>query len=263
MTSVSTLNLQACPKLKLFAASSCKNLLVLKLAGLMHLEKVDLSCSSLISLDISGCTALNFLFCNDSIALTSVLLSDCCRLKMLIANNCPALVCLDLTNCANLKILHCKENSVESLDLSACVSLTELKCSGSKIRSLDVSPAAATLVKLCSDRCVLLEVLCATGCNKLDTLWCGYCPLLQKLSLQGCSSLARLWCKGSGKYHGVNMKLLHALETNVDIQKKRLHRKACTVVSFALRTLCFQPADTVKPSIVDDCRGSFVARALC
>jgi len=78
----------------------------------------DIDCcrKKLISLDLSNCPNLRYLYCY--------------------SNN---LTTLDLRNCQNLYYLSCWRNKLSNLDLSNCINISKLICNNNKLTSLDVS----------------------------------------------------------------------------------------------------------------------------
>ncbi len=79
------------------------------------------------SLNVSGCTNLAYLDCNHNRSLTSLDVTGCTALVELscINNN---LTSLDVSTCTNLKLLDCDSNNLTSLNVSACTALNYLKC---------------------------------------------------------------------------------------------------------------------------------------
>ncbi len=94
-------------------------------------------CSSLVSLDLSGDTALTDLDCSYT-EITSIDLSDNTALTTL---NCyhGKLTSLDLSSNTELKSLYCDNNELTELNISACNKLIEMNCEGNHLTSLTLS----------------------------------------------------------------------------------------------------------------------------
>ena len=191
--------------------------------------------SSLASLDVSGCAALQYLSCNGH-SLTFLDVSGCVSLKELYCSG-NSLTSLDVSECVSLQILYCGANRLTSLDISGCVSLhtlwmpsnysltslnlagcvslKELYCSANSLTSLDVSECVSLQILYCGanrltsldvSECVSLQILyCGanrltsldiSGCVSLHTLDCSY-NSLTSLNLAGCVSLQELYCGGN------------------------------------------------------------------
>lgn len=126
----------------------------LDLAGAKNLKRVSLADSSLTSLDLGGCTALEDLQCQRSLLLTRLCVSGCSSLHTMSLHSC-CLQQIDLTGCAKLHTLDCNGSPLESLDLTGCASLRLLTCARTRLKMLDVSPVAATLESVMCDSCPL------------------------------------------------------------------------------------------------------------
>ena len=114
-------------------------------------DLIQLACSSnqLTSLNVSGCTSLEFLYCHNN-QLTSLNASGCMSLGYLDCNN-NQLTSLDVSGCTSLENLLCYNNQLTSLDVSDCMSLGYLDCNNNQLTSLNVS-----------------------GCTSLQCLYCKY-----------------------------------------------------------------------------------------
>src|SRR5690606_38530105 len=88
-------------------------------------------------LDLNGCTALKFLYCNDN-GLTSLDVSGCTSLQLLEGYN-NGLSWLDASGCTSLMWLKCDANQLTSLDVTGCSALQELSCNNNQLSNLDVS----------------------------------------------------------------------------------------------------------------------------
>lgn len=124
------------------------------------LEKLTCYYTPLVSLDVSGCGALKELYCNHNTSLVSLDVRGCTSLEKLYCYNtslseldvtgCRVLECLrchdnvslsslNVKGCAALKELYCHNDRLVGMDLSGCVSLTTLYCYGNHIAALDVT----------------------------------------------------------------------------------------------------------------------------
>ncbi len=79
-------------------------------------RKIDVTFLNLTSLNVSKCTSLINLYCNNN-KLTSLDLTDCTHLYELYCYN-NKLTSLDLTGCTQLYMLYCYNNKLTSLDLT-------------------------------------------------------------------------------------------------------------------------------------------------
>ena len=123
----------------------------------------------LTSLDVSACTALTSLECDE----------------------CAYLTNLDVSNCTALTYLNCGYNNLSSLNLSTCTALTTLKCYGCPLVSLDVS--ANTLLTYLNCFYCGLTSLDVSDCTVLDSLAC-FANQLTSLDLSDNATLTFLSC---------------------------------------------------------------------
>ena len=124
------------------------------------LEKLTCYYTPLVSLDVAGCRALKELYCNHNTSLVSLDVRGCTSLERLYCYNtslsgldvtgCRVLECLrchdnaslaslDVKGCAALKELYCHNDRLVGMDLSGCISLTTLYCYGNHVAALDVT----------------------------------------------------------------------------------------------------------------------------
>lgn len=91
----------------------------------------------LTSLDVTKCTALTTLECNNN-ALNSLDVTKCINLTELYCgeNN---LTSLDVTKCINLFLLRCDNNKLTTLDITKCIKLGGLNCDNNQLSLLDIS----------------------------------------------------------------------------------------------------------------------------
>ena len=93
--------------------------------------------SALASLDVSGLTALQTLYCQYNV-LTSLDVSSLTALQTLFCNS-NSLTSLDVSGLTALYYLDCHANSLTSLDVSGLTALQTLYCQDNALTSLDVS----------------------------------------------------------------------------------------------------------------------------
>ena len=138
---IETLDVSMCPDLvtlKCGAYYPSRTLTSLDITGCSKLEYLDCSSGHLASLDVSSCPALTYLYChyND---LETLNVSGLTHLTTI---NCSVnkLTSLDVEGCTALQQLACGTNPIPSLNLSTCTALKRLDCpNNSKLQQLDVS----------------------------------------------------------------------------------------------------------------------------
>ncbi len=183
----------------------------LDVSGCTALQYLDCEDNSLISLDISGCSALDTLDCSGN-QLASMDVSGCASLVSL---DCGfnQLTSLDVSGCTALQYLDCGGNSLISLDISGCSALETLMCQYNQLTSLDVSQnTALAYLNCCPNQLTSLDVsqntaLVSLGCgfNQLTSLdvsqntalaylFCGR-NQLTSLDVSGCTALQYLDCE--------------------------------------------------------------------
>ena len=145
--------------------------------------------SKLTSLDVSGCTALTELKCNDN-QLTSLDVSSCTALTTLDCYR-NKLTSLNVSGCTALKELKCYDNQLTALDVSQNTALTTLDCYRNKLTSLDVSSCTALTELKCNDnQLTALDVSQNTALTELEC----YKNKLTSLDVSSCTALTRLKC---------------------------------------------------------------------
>jgi Leucine-rich repeat (LRR) protein len=171
---------------------------------------LDCSLNNLTSLDVSRCTRLAELYCNNNPRLSALEVSpeltilncSACSLTQLDVSRCNRLVdltcyynelaVLDVSNCTllnyldvdnnnltrldvsrnrALKGLICDNNSISALDVSTCTSLTSLDCKKNRLTRLDVSRNKA-LINLSCDMNDL-TALDVSGNAMIESLICN------------------------------------------------------------------------------------------
>ena len=183
----------------------------LDVSGCSSLQTLDCNNNQLTSLNVSGCSSLQTLYCSYN-QLVSLDVSGCSSLQSLNCSFNNQLVSLDVNGCSSLQTLDCRCNQLVSLDVSGCSSLQTLYCHNNQLTSLDVSGFGLLQTLECySNQLVSLDV---SGCSSLQTLNCtnnqltsldvsGFGILqtlnctnnqLTRLDVSGCSSLQTLEC---------------------------------------------------------------------
>ena len=161
----------------------------LDVSGCTSLESLQCQNNQLTSLKLSGCTSLNWLNCTYN-QLTSLNVSGCTSLETLSCYN-NQLTSLDASGCTSLNWLACYRNQLTSLDVSGCTSLVDLLCQDNQLTSLNVSGCTSLECLSCGGN--QLTSLNASGCTSLNYLNCPY-NQLTSLDVSGCTSLEQLYC---------------------------------------------------------------------
>lgn len=161
----------------------------LDLSGCTALEFLYCSNNTLTSLDLNSCTALTELECMDN-SLSNLNLNSC---TALISLNCidNLLITLDINNCTALKYFNCNNNSLETLNLSGCTALQSLNCSHNALTSLNVSGCTALQSLNCGYNSLI--TLNISNCTILRSLDCDN-NLLTTLDINNCKALRFLFC---------------------------------------------------------------------
>ena len=178
------------------------NLITLDLSGCTALTELRCEENKLTTLDVSGCTSLTLLRCSDN-QLMGLDVSGCTALAELSCykNN---LTGLDLSACrTSLMWLTCGEDQSTTLDLSGFASLASLRCYGKNLIHIDLSGCSAlTSIEGLLDNGYLpnndpssgsLVTLDLAGCSSLTELTC-YNNQLARLDVSGCAALTKLSC---------------------------------------------------------------------
>ena len=154
------------------------------------LKKLHCYSNSITSLDVSGCKALETLYCNDNSSLASLDVSGCEALEILDCSN-NRITSLDVSGCEVLKTLSCSNNRITSLDVSECEVLERLLCSDNRLTTLDVSRCKALEYLSChTNRLTTLDV---SECEVLERLFCSD-NRLTTLDVSRCKALEYLSC---------------------------------------------------------------------
>ena len=109
----------------------------LDLSGCTALEYLDCGGSSISSIDVSGCAALDTLVCKNN-RIASLNAEGCVSLRLLnCANN--QIEALSISDCGVLRFLECRWNRITELELSSCPELTVLICTDNRLKTLDLT----------------------------------------------------------------------------------------------------------------------------
>ena len=142
-------------------------------------ELISLNCSmtELKSVIVSGCTKLEYLYC-EAVNSGGAGERDCLK-------------DLDVTKNTALKVLNCGGNELTVLDVSKNTELRYLNCTNNKISAVNVGECTKLTALLCgANRIATLDV---HNCLKLDTLDCQ-ANLISTLDVSLCTSLTRFTC---------------------------------------------------------------------
>ena len=157
-----------------------------------EIKHIDVDYNHLTSLDVSGCTALEWLSC-EYYQLTALDISRCTALIYLDCSD-NQLTSLDVSGCTALEVLYCDDNQMTSLDVSGCTALTYLYCYDNQLTALDISGCTALSSFDYTNR--QLTSLDASGCTALEVLYCYY-NQMTSLDISGCTALTYLDCNSN------------------------------------------------------------------
>lgn len=195
---VKELNFVRCPNLKIVRLWDLNSLQTLDLSGCSLLEELYCGENKLENLDLSGCPLLKKLDCYNN-QLNSLNISNCTNLRYL---DCSLnhLSDLNIEKSKDLITLRCYNNKLTVLDLEYFFELKELNCSHNKLVILELPRGLMTLD--CSFN--QLTELTTIGFNLLKLLCSN--NHLKNLNLKNCSNLLYLEC------HNNNLPVLNLLE---------------------------------------------------
>ena len=168
----------------------------LRVSGNKGLQELRCPRNALISLDVTGCTALNLLHCEVNNNLTSIQgLTDCTALNWFGCDYC-ALTSLDVTFCPGLQSLYCYNNQLTSLNVTGLTNLLNLNCMNNPdLGSITgLGDCSAVTYLNCSD--CGLDSLYVGHMNNLGDLWCSN-NLFTTLSVNNKPQLTALAVNGN------------------------------------------------------------------
>lgn len=155
------------------------------------LKSLGCSGNQLTALDVSGCTALQSLICQNNDQLTALDVSGCTALIGLYCQWNNNLTAIDVSGCKALEDVRCFYTKLTSLDVSGCTALTTLDCQDNQMTTLDASGCTALNLLWCYNN--QLTSLDVSGCTALETLDCQN-NQLTSLDVSGCTTLFSLRC---------------------------------------------------------------------
>lgn len=142
----------------------------IRVRGLIGLDALDISYSSIEHLDLNGCSALT------NLNLTSVV-----KLSYLDLTPCPSLARLDVDSCESLEHITFGESS----------SLTNFSASNTKLHNISLL-GKTSLTNFTAASCLDLESVNLSGCTALLSVDCQNSTALASVNLTGCSALITL-----------------------------------------------------------------------
>lgn len=192
---------------------SFKNLSSIDVSSCVNLEElycnefnVKSQFKELTKLDISNCTSLNKLFCND-IKINSLNISGCTNLEYFQINGTDMNIeSLDLSSCVNLQTVYLGGNIIfhestfpklKSVNISGCQMLAHLFCNGINIESLDISKNTYAPIYIEFYSCSILSNINISKDNRIDNL-----------DFRNCDRLERIYCPDATEIDEVPTKVL-------------------------------------------------------
>lgn len=183
-----------------------------------HLVSLDLSSNRFQSISCEGLDKLKMFSCSNMTTLTSVNLHGCTALEELIASMCPKLASLDLSDNSAITALYVHEDKSlgnfdfsalkpnlvylnvgntgrTELDLSGCVSLAELEFPNNPLTAAPDLSDCTSLTWLRAEGCGLKSI----DVSRLENLTEFYCydNALERLDVSHCDQLTRLICNNN------------------------------------------------------------------
>ncbi len=177
------------------------NLTNLNVSANSNLTYLNCRGNGITSLNISGTTALDSLYCDNNL-ITSLDASAHPNLTFL---NCYAndIASLNLSGTTALKSIHCGSNELGSLDVSGSIDLTFLACFDNLLTSLDVSANTALTHLNCSYN--IFDSLNVSSNTALTMLEAGS-TYLKSLDVSANTALTSLNCTHSSQLTSLNVK---------------------------------------------------------
>ena len=209
-TTMTSIDLSTCPKVKKINFSYCTKLESANLAGCIELKT--------ISTYFNG----GFYHCS---ALKTVSLAGCIELTEIDLRGITAITSIDLSGCSNLPSIDFSEHTeLASVNLTGCSGLAEVKLGYTAITSIDLS-GCSNLTKIDFGGCTKLKSANLTGCSKLKTISTGYggefrdCNALETVNLKDCSELISV---------ELNSTAITSIDLSTCLKVKRVSFKNCT-----------------------------------
>ncbi len=172
-------------KLASLDVSGLRKLKNLRVSGNQMLTELKCNGCALQYFNVSGCSALTLLSCNDNYNLSAISgLSECSALENLSCYCCAFTDLDDLQDLQYLRVVVCSANNLASLALNNMPSLVQLW--------VDDNSQLTSLECAYNDGLVSLNV---TGCSRLSWLTCESNPSLTEITgLSDCTALTFLDC---------------------------------------------------------------------
>ena len=135
---ITNLNITGCLSLKRLTVNYNNAFTNLTLVN-ATLEKIELSCPTLTSLDLNGCPALKEINVTNNPLLTSLTVTNCSAVEEFLVYINPLLTTLNMGFHYYLRLFQCQNNNLSSLDISSCRSLQYFYCNGNPLTSLNMA----------------------------------------------------------------------------------------------------------------------------
>ena len=193
-------------KLTSLDVSGLRKLKTLRVSGNQMLTELKCNGCALQYLNVSGCSALKQLSCNDNYDLSAISgLSECTMLENLSCYCCALTDLNDLQNLQYLRVVVCSANNLASLSLNNKenlvqlwaddnAQLTSLECGGNTdLVSLNVAGCSRLWSLMCESNPSLTEISGLSDCTALTFLDCIRCQI-SSLDIAHHTNLEELWC---------------------------------------------------------------------
>ena len=158
---------------------------------LTNLTTFSAARDSLINVDLSKNTKLKEVSISKTPSLVSLNVSGCTELETLICNENSVTV-LDVSSNPALRKLECRSNKLAELNTGGNPFLETLNCGGNPITSLDVSQNTNLQTLDCKDTSI--ASLDVSGNTMLSTLNCSGDAFLTSLNVSANTELTKLYC---------------------------------------------------------------------
>lgn len=183
--------LEYCTNIKSLSCANNLSLTALNTSTLTKLEKLNISGSTIATIDLSNNPRLKYLNVNKS-SVSALLLEGNSDLEELYCNGLTALTnrTLILENHPMLWYLNCSESRLTHLDVTGCPKLVTLNCKSNSIPVLNLTNNESLEYLTCNKN-VLTELDLPTRNNKISNIDCSD-NKLSELDLQSCMKLTTL-----------------------------------------------------------------------
>ena len=165
-------------------------LITLDASGCTALQKLDCRFNNITELDVQGLTELQELYCNSN-KITVLDVHGLTKLEKLYCNT-NRLTALNVLGCTALKELYCNGNGLITLNVSGCTVLQKFNCSKNQLSTLNVQGLTELQELNCGGN--QLSTLDVSGLTELQELICNYNKILE-LNVQGLTKLQQLKCR--------------------------------------------------------------------